>query len=40
MRSDKPRTVFAAGFELRDKRPFTLLVAIGDGPPRELLVGA
>lgn len=37
---DKQRTVFAAGFELRDKRPFTLLVQIGDGPARELVVGA
>jgi hypothetical protein len=36
---EKPRTVFAAGFELRDKRPFTLRVEIGDGPARELLVG-
>jgi hypothetical protein len=35
---DKPRTVFAAGFELRDKRPFTLHVEIGGGPARELLV--
>jgi hypothetical protein len=37
---DKPRTVFAAGFELRDKRPFTLRVEIGGGPARELVVGA
>ncbi len=36
---DKPRTVFAAGFELRDKRPFTLLVEVGGGPARELVVG-
>jgi hypothetical protein len=35
---DKPRTAFAAGFELRDKRPFTLRVRIGDGSAR-LLVG-
>jgi hypothetical protein len=37
--SEKPRTVFAAGFELRDKRPFTLRVEIGDAPTHELLVG-
>ncbi|HEV7482850.1 MAG TPA: hypothetical protein VGO13_07100 [Solirubrobacterales bacterium] len=36
---DKPRTVFAAGFELRDKRPFRLLVEIAGGPARELVVG-
>lgn len=36
---DKPRTVFAAGFELRDKRPFTLLVEIGGDSARELVVG-
>jgi hypothetical protein len=36
---DKPRTVFAAGFELRDKRPFTLRVEIGDGAARDLVVG-
>jgi hypothetical protein len=36
----RPRTVFAAGFELRDKRPLVLLVEIGDGPARELVVGA
>jgi hypothetical protein len=36
---DKPRTVFAAGFELRDKRPFTLRVEIGGCPWRELVVG-
>jgi len=33
---DKPRTVFAAGFLLRDRRPVTLLVQIGDGPVRAL----
>jgi hypothetical protein len=27
---DKPRTVFAAGFLLRDRRPVTLLVQVGD----------
>jgi DNA helicase-2/ATP-dependent DNA helicase PcrA len=37
---DTPRTVFAAGFELRDKRPVPLLVEIGGGPARELVVGA
>jgi hypothetical protein len=36
---EKPRTVFAAGFELRDKRPFRLRVEIGDDPVRELVVG-
>jgi hypothetical protein len=36
----KPRTVFAAGFELRDKLPFTLLVEVGGGSARELVVGA
>jgi hypothetical protein len=36
---EKPRTVFAAGFELRDKQPFTLRVEIGDAPARELVVG-
>jgi hypothetical protein len=33
---DKPRTVFAAGFLLRDRRPVTLLVRVGDGPVRDL----
>jgi hypothetical protein len=33
---DKPRTVFAAGFLLRDRRPVTLWVQIGDGPVRGL----
>lgn len=33
---DKPRTVFAAGFLLRDRRPVTLLVRVGDGPVRSL----
>lgn len=33
---DKPRTVFAAGFLLRDRRPVTLLVQVGDGPVRHL----
>jgi len=33
---DKPRTVFAAGFLLRDRRPVTLLVQIGQGPVRSL----
>jgi hypothetical protein len=33
---DKPRTVFAAGFLLRDRRPVTLLVQVGDGPVRRL----
>jgi hypothetical protein len=33
---DKPRTVFAAGFLLRDRRPITLLVQVGDGPVRGL----
>jgi hypothetical protein len=36
---EKPRTVFAAGFELRDKQPFALRVEIGDGPARDLVVG-
>jgi len=35
----KPRTVFAAGFELRDRRPFTLRVEVGGGPARKLVVG-
>jgi hypothetical protein len=35
---DKPRTVFAAGFLLRDRRQVTLLVRIGDGPVRKLRV--
>ncbi len=33
---DKPRTVFAAGFLLRDRKPVTLLVKVGDGPVRDL----
>ncbi len=33
---DKPRTVFAAGFLLRGRRPVTLLVQVGDGPVRGL----
>jgi hypothetical protein len=33
---DKPRTVFAAGFLLRGRRPVTLLVKVGDGPVRDL----
>jgi hypothetical protein len=33
---DKPRTVFAAGFLLRGRRPITLLVQVGDGPVRGL----
>ncbi len=33
---DKPRTVFAAGFLLRGRRPVTLLVRVGDGPVRDL----
>jgi hypothetical protein len=33
---DKPRTVFAAGFLLRGRRPVTLLVQVGDGPVRRL----
>lgn len=33
---DKPRTVFAAGFLLRDRGPVTLLVQISDGPVRAL----
>jgi hypothetical protein len=33
---DKPRTVFAAGFLLRDRRPVTLLVQVGKGPVRGL----
>jgi hypothetical protein len=33
---DKPRTVFAAGFLLRDHRPVTLLVQVGDGPVHRL----
>jgi hypothetical protein len=37
---DKPRTVFPAGFVLRDRRPVTLLVEVGDGPARKLVVGA
>jgi hypothetical protein len=34
--ADKPRTVFAAGFLLRDRKPVTLLVRVGDGPVRGL----
>jgi hypothetical protein len=34
--ADKPRTVFAAGFLLRDRRPITLLVQVGNGPTRGL----
>jgi hypothetical protein len=34
--ADKPRTVFAAGFLLRDRRPISLLVKVGDGPTRGL----
>ena len=34
--TDKPRTVFAAGFLLRDRRPISLLVKVGDGPTRGL----
>jgi hypothetical protein len=37
---DKPRTVFPAGFLLRDRRPMTLLVQIDDGPVRRLRVGS
>ena len=33
---DKPRTIFAAGFLLRDRRPLTVLVQVGDGPVRGL----
>jgi hypothetical protein len=33
---DKPRTVFAAGFLLRDRRPVTLMVQVGDGQARGL----
>lgn len=33
---DKPRTVFAAGFLLRGRRPVTLLVQVGNGPIRDL----
>jgi hypothetical protein len=33
---DKPRTVFAAGFLLRNRKPTTLLVQVGDGPVRSL----
>ncbi len=33
---DKPRTVFPAGLLLRDRRPLTLLVQVGDGPVRGL----
>ncbi len=34
--ADKPRTVFAAGFLLRDRRPVNLLVQVGDRPVRAL----
>jgi hypothetical protein len=34
--ADRPRTVFAAGFLLRDRRPISLLVRVGDGPARGL----
>jgi hypothetical protein len=33
---DKPRTVFAAGFLLRDRRPVALLVQVGGGPVHAL----
>lgn len=33
---NKPRNVFAAGFLLRDRRPVTLRVQVGDGPVRSL----
>jgi hypothetical protein len=33
---DRPRTVFAAGFLLRDLGPVTLLVQVGNGPLRRL----
>lgn len=33
---DQPRTVFAAGFLLRDREPVTLLVQLGDRPTRSL----
>jgi hypothetical protein len=33
---DRPRTVFAAGFLLRDRQPLTILVQVGDGPARPL----
>lgn len=36
---DKPRTVFAAGFLLRDRKPLTLLVRVDDGPVRGLRLG-
>lgn len=36
---DKPRTVFPAGFLLRDRRPVLLMVRVGDGPVRSLAVG-
>jgi hypothetical protein len=38
--ADKPRTVFAAGFVLRDRRrPILLMVRVGDGPVESLAVG-
>jgi hypothetical protein len=36
---EKPRTVFAAGFLLRDRRAVTLLVQVGSGPVRALRLG-
>ncbi len=33
---DKPRTVFAAGFLLRDRKPVNLLVQVGEGSVRAL----
>jgi hypothetical protein len=33
---DRPRTVFAAGFLLRDRRPVTILVKVGDRPAQAL----
>jgi hypothetical protein len=33
---DKPRTVFPAGFLLRDRKPVTLLVQVDEGPIRDL----
>jgi hypothetical protein len=35
---DKPRTVFAAGFLLRDRKPVTLRVQVSDGQVRSLRV--
>jgi hypothetical protein len=37
--SDRPRTTYPAGFVFRDRRPLALLVAVGDGPARRLVVG-